>query len=58
MTVSNLIDHVISGRQPAEPRNVSDVFNPATGDVTARLALGSALEVDMAVSAAAAAFPA
>lgn len=58
MTVSNLIDHVISGRQPAEPRNVSDVFNPATGDVTGRLALGSALDVDMAVSAAAAAFPA
>ncbi len=35
-----------------------DVFNPATGEKTRRVALGGAAEVDHAVRAAAAAFPA
>ena len=34
-----------------------DVFNPATGDVLARIALASASDVDAAVKSAAAAFP-
>jgi malonate-semialdehyde dehydrogenase (acetylating)/methylmalonate-semialdehyde dehydrogenase len=36
----------------------SDVFNPATGEITARVALASTAEVSAAVAAAAAAFPA
>ncbi|WP_327752259.1 aldehyde dehydrogenase family protein (plasmid) [Sphingobium sp. SJ10-10] len=51
------VDHVIHGRVPTSPRSRSDVFNPATGEVTGRLALGGPAEVDMAVAAAAAAFP-
>jgi aldehyde dehydrogenase (NAD+) len=43
--------------RPAEPR-LFDVENPATGDVVARISLGSAADVDRAVGAARAAFPA
>jgi malonate-semialdehyde dehydrogenase (acetylating)/methylmalonate-semialdehyde dehydrogenase len=53
----SLIDHVIKNRQAATPQSQSDVFNPATGDITARLALGGELEVAMAVEAAQEAFP-
>jgi malonate-semialdehyde dehydrogenase (acetylating)/methylmalonate-semialdehyde dehydrogenase len=53
------IDHYIQG---AVVRGTSgrqqDVFNPATGAVTARVALASASEVDAAVASAKAAFPA
>ena len=35
----------------------SDVTNPATGEVTAQLALASAADVDTVVAAAVAAFP-
>ena len=42
---------------PAEPR-LLDVENPATGEVIAQVSLGSAADVDRAVSAARAAFPA
>src|ERR1700679_302205 len=35
-----------------------DVYNPATGELQARVALANAAEVDNAVAAAAAAFPA
>jgi malonate-semialdehyde dehydrogenase (acetylating) / methylmalonate-semialdehyde dehydrogenase len=62
------IDHVIHGRAPAtpdtqspgtqSPGTQSDVFNPATGEVSGRLALGGASEVDAAVGAALEAFPA
>jgi malonate-semialdehyde dehydrogenase (acetylating)/methylmalonate-semialdehyde dehydrogenase len=53
-----LIDHVIPNRSPAQTAQQSDIFNPATGEVTGRLTLGSALDVDIAVKAAQAAFPA
>ncbi|WP_443027852.1 CoA-acylating methylmalonate-semialdehyde dehydrogenase [Sphingomonas sp. SRS2] len=56
MTELTLVDHVIQGRAPVAPESRSDIFNPATGEVSARLALGSAHEVDMAVAAAQAAF--
>src|SRR3546814_4616803 len=52
-----LVDHVIQGRAPAAPESRSDIYNPATGEVSAQLALGGAREVDMAVKAALDAFP-
>ncbi len=50
--------HWIGGRtsNPAETR-WGEVFNPATGEVQARVALAGAAEIDAAVAAAAAAFP-
>ena len=57
MSELTLVDHVIQARAPAAPANMADVFNPATGEISARLALGGAQEVDLAVEAALAAFP-
>jgi malonate-semialdehyde dehydrogenase (acetylating)/methylmalonate-semialdehyde dehydrogenase len=53
------IGHFVGGRSvvPAGGR-VADIFNPATGQVSARLCLATTAEVDAAVAAAAAAFPA
>ena len=53
------LGHFIGGRQvvPAAGRN-SDIFNPASGTVIATLALAAPAEVDAAVRAAAAAYPA
>jgi malonate-semialdehyde dehydrogenase (acetylating)/methylmalonate-semialdehyde dehydrogenase len=58
MSVSN-IEHFINGQRAAgaSPR-AQDVFNPATGAVSARVALANAADVDAAVAAAQAAFPA
>jgi malonate-semialdehyde dehydrogenase (acetylating)/methylmalonate-semialdehyde dehydrogenase len=53
------IDHYIQGRVVAGTSGrTQDVFNPATGAVSARVALASTGEVDKAVAAAQAAFPA
>jgi malonate-semialdehyde dehydrogenase (acetylating) / methylmalonate-semialdehyde dehydrogenase len=58
MTISN-IDHYIGGRTAASTSGRSqDVFNPATGAVTGKVALANAAEVGAAVAAAQAAFPA
>jgi hypothetical protein len=46
-----LVDHVIHGRTSAVPESQSYVFNPATGEMTARLALGSASVAGPRVSA-------
>ncbi|MFM8495736.1 MAG: aldehyde dehydrogenase family protein, partial [Planctomycetia bacterium] len=53
------ISHVIGG-QSVEVRGgrTAPVFNPATGAQTAEVQLASAAEVDAAVAAARAAFPA
>jgi malonate-semialdehyde dehydrogenase (acetylating)/methylmalonate-semialdehyde dehydrogenase len=55
----NEIGHFINGRL-ARHRNgrTSEVFNPATGEATGRVALASAEDVDGAVTAAREAFPA
>jgi malonate-semialdehyde dehydrogenase (acetylating)/methylmalonate-semialdehyde dehydrogenase len=51
--------HFIGGvRVEGASERFSDVFNPATGAVSARVPLASASEVDAAVAAAKAAFPA
>ncbi|RZI77643.1 MAG: CoA-acylating methylmalonate-semialdehyde dehydrogenase [Variovorax sp.] len=53
------IDHFINGRMVANTSGRSqDVTNPATGSVTGFAGLASATEVDAAVAAAQAAFPA
>ncbi|MDB5763877.1 MAG: CoA-acylating methylmalonate-semialdehyde dehydrogenase [Herminiimonas sp.] len=53
------IDHYINGRVVGSTSGrQQDVFNPATGAVTARVALGSAEEVNAAVAAASTAAPA
>ncbi|HEX8940547.1 MAG TPA: CoA-acylating methylmalonate-semialdehyde dehydrogenase [Candidatus Limnocylindrales bacterium] len=54
-----ILSHWIAGR-PVEvlPEQTGPVFDPATGQVIARVPRGGAAEVDAAVAAAAAAFPA
>jgi malonate-semialdehyde dehydrogenase (acetylating) / methylmalonate-semialdehyde dehydrogenase len=57
--MTSSIDHWISGKVvPGKSGRTSDVFNPATGKVTGRVALANASEVDAAVRSARAAFPA
>ena len=53
------LSHFIDGaRVPGQSGRFADVFNPATGEVQARVPLASAAEVDDAVARAAAAQPA
>ncbi|WP_370869790.1 aldehyde dehydrogenase family protein, partial [Polaromonas sp.] len=53
------IGHVINGQVVAGLSGRSQpVFNPASGAVTGRVALANAAEVDAAVAAGVAAFPA
>jgi malonate-semialdehyde dehydrogenase (acetylating) / methylmalonate-semialdehyde dehydrogenase len=53
------IEHWIGGRiAPGQSGRRADVFNPATGAVTGKVALANASEVDAAVAAAHKAFPA
>ncbi len=54
-----ILSHWIDGR-PVEvlPENTSPIYNPATGQVIARVPRGGSVEVDAAVAAAKAAFPA
>ncbi|WP_332816191.1 CoA-acylating methylmalonate-semialdehyde dehydrogenase [Ramlibacter sp.] len=53
------IDHWIDGAiVPGRSGRSADVFNPATGAVTGKVAMASAAEVDRAVTSARAAFPA
>jgi malonate-semialdehyde dehydrogenase (acetylating)/methylmalonate-semialdehyde dehydrogenase len=52
------LGHFIGGKPVAgKSGRFSDVFNPATGEVTARLALATAAEVDAAVQSGRQAFP-
>jgi malonate-semialdehyde dehydrogenase (acetylating) / methylmalonate-semialdehyde dehydrogenase len=57
---SPIVPHYIHGHQvqPAEGSRSSPVYNPATGQQQARVPLASAAEVNDAVAAAKAAFPA
>jgi malonate-semialdehyde dehydrogenase (acetylating) / methylmalonate-semialdehyde dehydrogenase len=52
------IGHWINGAVASGAGREQDVFNPATGAVTGRVALAAASTVDQAVAAAQAAFPA
>ncbi|WP_394779258.1 CoA-acylating methylmalonate-semialdehyde dehydrogenase [Undibacterium sp.] len=54
-----LIQHYINGQlSPSSSGRQQDVFNPATGEVSAQVVLASVAEVDAAVAAAKAAAPA
>ena len=56
---AHAIHHFINGqRSEGTSGSAQDVFNPATGQVTGRVALASSADVDTAVQAAQAAFPA
>jgi malonate-semialdehyde dehydrogenase (acetylating)/methylmalonate-semialdehyde dehydrogenase len=58
MSISN-INHFINGqRADGSSTRAQDVFNPATGAVTGRVALANAADIGAAVAAAQAAFPA
>jgi malonate-semialdehyde dehydrogenase (acetylating)/methylmalonate-semialdehyde dehydrogenase len=57
--LDTIITHFINGRQvDTASGRYADVYNPAVGEPCARVALGTADEVNDAVAAAAAAFPA
>ncbi len=59
MSDLDTITHYIGGRKAdTQSGRYADVFNPAVGEPVARVALGTADEVDAAVQAAHAAFPA
>jgi len=52
------VHHWVSGRTlTGSSRRFGDVYNPASGEVQARVALATVAEVDSAVAVAAAAFP-
>ena len=55
----NTVEHYINGQKLVGiSGKYADIFNPATGDVSGKVALGGTKEIDLAVSAAAAAYPA
>ncbi len=54
----NPIPMTIAGRAHTGAAGIGDVFDPATGEVIARVSLANATDVDTAVKAAHAAFPA
>jgi malonate-semialdehyde dehydrogenase (acetylating)/methylmalonate-semialdehyde dehydrogenase len=57
-TVHHPIHHWIGGKPaPSGSGRAGDVYNPATGEVRARIGLADVAEVDAAVAAAARAFP-
>jgi malonate-semialdehyde dehydrogenase (acetylating)/methylmalonate-semialdehyde dehydrogenase len=51
------IDHLLSGGATFTPTRTSDVFNPSTGQVQAKVVLGNQAVLDAAVAAAQAAQP-
>ncbi|MBP5978905.1 MAG: CoA-acylating methylmalonate-semialdehyde dehydrogenase [Halomonas sp.] len=57
--MTTTIQHFINGQiSEGSAGDTQDVFNPSTGRVTGRIALASSSDVDTAVKAASAAFPA
>ena len=57
--MTTLINHWINGRKvDAEPERSGVVYDPATGDQAARVAYATGDDVDAAVRAAQAAYPA
>ena len=57
--MDQLVQHVIAGKRVAgSSTRRADVFDPATGQVARKVVLGTRADVDAAVAAASAAFPA
>ena len=57
MTAATKIEHFINGKHQKGGSRRSDVYNPATGEVTGQVALASKTEVEQAIASSAAAFP-
>lgn len=53
-----IISHLINGQSVDEQQRYQDVYNPATGQVTAKVAMASLQTVKQAIAAAKQAFPA
>ncbi|MGZ9097532.1 MAG: CoA-acylating methylmalonate-semialdehyde dehydrogenase [Micavibrio sp.] len=58
MPAAKEIPHFINGKAYGAGSRTGDVYNPATGEIAARVALGGGDEVRAAIAAADAAFPA
>ena len=58
MAVADITHWIDGTRVAGDSPRASDVFNPATGEVTGRVRLGDAAVVDAAVRSATAAWPA
>ena len=58
MSISTIPQFINGQRAVGSSARAQDVFNPATGAVSGRVALANAVDVDAAVAAAQAAFPA
>ncbi len=58
MATATKIDHFINGKAQKGGGRRSDVFNPATGEVSGQVALASKAEVEAAIASCAAAYPA
>ncbi len=56
--MTQVVSHLINGEMINDNNRSQDIFNPATGEVTKKVALASKQTVEQAISAAQAAFPA
>lgn len=52
-----IVGHLINGIQRADTERLQDIFNPSTGEVARQVALASKATVEVAISAAEAAYP-
>jgi len=52
-----IVGHLINGKLQNDPERTQDIFNPATGEATKRVALASKATVEEAIAAAQAAYP-
>ncbi|MBE0472396.1 MAG: aldehyde dehydrogenase family protein, partial [Methyloprofundus sp.] len=53
----DIIGHLINGHYSQQAERTQDVFNPATGEVSKKVAIASRETVEEAISAAQAAYP-
>jgi malonate-semialdehyde dehydrogenase (acetylating)/methylmalonate-semialdehyde dehydrogenase len=56
--MSNTLGHFINGLDVADDNRPEPIYNPATGELTKRVAMASKTTVEEAITAAEAAFPA
>jgi len=56
--MTKIVGHFINGKMVEDDKRTKDVYNPATGMVTKKVALASVKTVEEAISAAEAAYPA
>ena len=53
----DIIGHLINGHYSQQAERTQDVFNPATGEVSKKVAIASRETVEEAIAAAQAAYP-